>query len=304
MEINNRLLNLLNSVIGKPGTVSKNNELMYECPFCDTSKKKLQVNVTTQQWHCWVCDAKGRLIYTLLKKLRSAKSAFQELNQIYKNTSFRSKKDESFIVTLPEEFLPLTEFTDSIQFLHARNYLEKRNITDDDIIRYNIGYCTGGEYKDRIIIPSYDENGLLNYFVARSYYNKAFMKYKNPPAPKDTVIFDLYINWNMPVILCEGVFDAIAIKRNAIPLLGKTVQDALLQKMINRHVSEVTVILDADAKDTLIKVCDKLMRHNINVSTVMLDNGDPSDLGYKTMLFAIEKRTVMNEYDLIRQRIL
>lgn len=56
------------------------------------------------------------------------------------------------------------------------------------------------------------------------------MKYKNPPAPKDTVIFDLYINWNMPVILCEGVFDAIAIKRNAIPLLGKTVQDALLQK--------------------------------------------------------------------------
>ena len=130
------------------------------------------------------------------------------------------------------------------------------------------------------------------------------MKYKNPPAPKDTVIFDLYINWNMPVILCEGVFDAIAIKRNAIPLLGKTVQDALLQKMINRHVSEVTVILDADAKDTLIKVCDKLMRHNINVSTVMLDNGDPSDLGYKTMLFAIEKRTVMNEYDLIRQRIL
>ena len=154
MEINNRLLNLLNSVIGKPGTVSKNNELMYECPFCDTSKKKLQVNVTTQQWHCWVCDAKGRLIYTLLKKLRSAKSAFQELNQIYKNTSFRSKKDESFIVTLPEEFLPLTEFTDSIQFLHARNYLEKRNITDDDIIRYNIGYCTGGEYKDRIIIPS------------------------------------------------------------------------------------------------------------------------------------------------------
>lgn len=74
--------------------------------------------------------------------------------------------------------------------------------------------------------------------------------------------------------------------------------------MINRHVSEVTVILDADAKETLVKVCDKLMRHNINVSTVMLDKGDPSDLGYKTMLFAIEKRTVMNEYDLIRQRIL
>ena len=102
MEINNRLLSLLNSVIGKQGTVSKNNELMYECPFCDTSKKKLQINVSTQQWHCWVCDAKGRLVYTLLKKLKAAKSAFQELNQIYKNTSFRSKKEESFIVILPE----------------------------------------------------------------------------------------------------------------------------------------------------------------------------------------------------------
>ena len=119
MEINNRLLSLLNSVIGKQGTVSKNNELMYECPFCDTSKKKLQINVSTQQWHCWVCDAKGRLVYTLLKKLKAAKSAFQELNQIYKNTSFRSKKEESFIVKLPEEFIPLTEFKDSITFMHA-----------------------------------------------------------------------------------------------------------------------------------------------------------------------------------------
>ena len=81
MEINNRLLSLLNSVIGKQGTVSKNNELMYECPFCDTTKKKLQINVSTQQWHCWVCDAKGRLVYTLLKKLKAAKSAFLDLKK-------------------------------------------------------------------------------------------------------------------------------------------------------------------------------------------------------------------------------
>ncbi len=36
--------------------------------------------------------------------------------------------------------------------------------------------------------------------------------------------FEIFINWNSPIIRCEGMFDAISIKRNAIPLLGKNIQ--------------------------------------------------------------------------------
>ena len=61
-------------------------------------------------------------------------------------------------------------------------------------------------------------------------------KYKNPPMSKDTVGFELFINWNEPIVLCEGVFDAIAIRNNAIPLLGKFLSKTLLKK-ISRKTS-------------------------------------------------------------------
>ena len=49
-------------------------------------------------------------------------------------------------------------------------------------------------------------NGKLNYFVGRDFYAST-LKYKNPPIPKDVIGFDLYVNWSLPIILVEGVFD-------------------------------------------------------------------------------------------------
>ena len=239
----------------------------------------------------------------MVKKLKATKAVYEELSQIYKNTRFSKyeKKKDAF-VKLPEEFIPMAFLkSDSLSYKHAKNYLEKRGITEDDIIKYSIGYCVDGDYGGRIIVPSYDSNGNLNYFVARSFYNSP-LKYKNPPAPKDTVIFDLYINWNMPVVLCEGVFDAMAIKRNAVPLLGKTVQETLLKKLIN-STKEVIVCLDSDAQDTIYKVTEKLLRHGIKVSRVNLTEGDPSDLGFSVMSYALQKSIPVNEYDLIKQKI-
>ena len=304
MEIKQRLLSILNSLIQSNGTDGGKNELLYYCPFCNHHKQKLQVNVITQQWHCWVCDAKGKSIFSLAKKLKAPKSVFTELSQIFKNSkkyTFDSA-EKSKIVKLPDEFFTLRGKNESLSFKHAKAYLEKRNITQEDIIRYNIGYCTDGTYGGRIIIPSYDENGILNYFIARSFYN-SYLKYKNPPVPKDTVIFELYINWKMPIVLCEGVFDAIAIKRNAIPLLGKTVQDKLLKKMINNNVPEVIVALDSDAQSTMINVCDKLIRHGLNVSRTSLKEGDPSSLGFNGMLSELAERSYVTDYDLILQKI-
>ena len=88
-------------------------------------------------------------------------------------------------------------------------------------------------YQNRIIIPSYDSDGQLNYFVGRDFY-KSNMKYKNPPIPKDIIGFDLYVDWDEPIILCEGVFDAMAIKNNSIPLFGKTILPKLYSKIVEK----------------------------------------------------------------------
>lgn len=304
MEIKQRLLSILNSAFNSQGSDGGRDEIVYFCPFCDHHKKKLQVNVVTQQWHCWVCDAKGKSIFSLAKKLKASKAIFSELSQIFKNTNRYSanQKELHKIVQLPKEFISTSVITDSISRRQALHYLHNRKITNSDMIKYNIGYCVDGEYGGRIIVPSYDKYGNLNYFIARSFYNSK-LKYKNPPAPKDTVIFELYINWNMPVVLCEGVFDAIAIKRNAIPLLGKTVQDSLLSKLVSNRVPEVVLSLDADAKEMMSKISKKLLNWNLNVSYVKLEEGDPSDVGFKNMQYALARKTPITEYDLIIQSI-
>ena len=107
----------------------------------------------------------------------------------------------------------------------------------------------------------------------------------------------------MPIILCEGVFDAIAIKRNAIPLLGKTVQDKLLEKLICNNVSEVIVCLDSDALDTSYKVCRQLMSYDINVSKVIIKDGDPADLGYLEMRKQILNKSRVSDLSILKEKL-
>ena len=238
----NKIVNLINRVLGNNGTkLKKLDEYMYWSPFVSHHKKKLQINIKTQKWHCWVSNTGGRTLFQLFKKIGASNQYFDELRELvgdsprYKKTT-DSKADK--VVQLPNEFKPLWNGGDSIVKRHALSYLYKREIDDSDILKYNIGYCDEGLYSNRIIIPSYDSDGTLNFFVGRDFYDGK-MKYRNSPTTKDIIGFDLFINWDEPIILCEGVFDAMAFKRNAIPLFGKTVMKTLQKKIIDFGVKTI-----------------------------------------------------------------
>jgi len=121
-------------------------------------------------------------------------------------------------------------------------YLQRRGITYEDILKYNIGYCDQGLYTNRVIIPSYSEDGQLNFFVGRDIFESK-MKYRNSPTPKDVVGFELFINWDEPIVLCEGPFDAIAIDGVAIGGSNINYQQA---QIINQLDKEVIFVPDQD----------------------------------------------------------
>ena len=181
-------------------------------------------------------------------------------------------------------------------------FLKKRGITEQDIIRYNLGYCTEGQYQNRIIIPSYDENGRLNYFVGRDFYSST-LKYKNPPIPKDVIGFDLYVNWSLPIILVEGVFDAMSVKSNSIPLFGKTILPRLYQKIVEKKVKDIFIVLDSDAFDDAIQITEKFVNEGINVNFVKLDGKDPSDLGYKSMISELDNSLPMDFKQIMEMKL-
>ena len=151
---------------------------------------------------------------------------------------------------------------------HAQAYIKNRGINKHDILQYNIGMCESGLYKNMIILPTYDVEGNLNYFTARSFEQNPYNKYRNPSVSRDIIVNEHFINWNIPVILCEGIFDAIAIKRNAIPLLGKSIQNNLMKKLITSMVDKVYIALDSDAVKQSLRFCEKLMAEGKEVYLV------------------------------------
>lgn len=286
MENSKYILGLLESVLGK-GKPDKNKaDHAFFCPVCKHKKPKLIVNIITGQYNCWTCHpaTKGKSPVTLLKKLEVSPDKIREMKQYFKNDKTSLQDYAPTKVSLPEEFIPLsiTPKGINLEYRHAMAYLRKRNINENDIKKYNIGYCASGRYRNRIVVPSYDKSGQLNYFIARSFEKDPFLKYDAPSCSKTEIIgFEYLINWKVPVILCEGSFDAIAIKRNAIPLFGKSIPKALMLKLAESEVKTVYIALDNDALKESISYTETLINMGKDVYLIELNGKDPSELGFQ-----------------------
>ena len=278
-----KIVNLLNRVLKSQGQqLTKENEYMWWSPFVNHHKPKLQVNVKNGKWHCWVSGQGGHNLFQLLKKVKASKKEFGELKELSDDFSFEyvPTKQQNKDVKLPEEYKPMWVKSNSPIYKHALKYLKSRNISEDDMIKYSIGYCEEGLYSNRIIIPSYDEEGKLNFFVGRDIFDSK-LKYRNSPTPKDIIGFELFVNWKEPILLVEGALDAISTKINSIPLFGKTIMNSLKRKILEKKVKTLYVALDNDAVKDSMKIVEELMNEGIKVHMIKMTEKDPNDIGYE-----------------------
>ena len=283
---NRQLINLLESILGSSKT--SGNESTFSCPYCNHHKKKLVINTVTEKWHCWVCGVKGIGVERIFKKL-GAFDKISKLKNISKIKITTKSKEKNEHVSLPIEFIPLVNGSPSSpEFRNAARYIKSRGLTKIDVLRYNIGYCESGPYSGMVIIPSYDEEGILNYFVGRSYYNTDF-KHKNPKVSKDVIGLELLVNWNKSINICEGVFDAITIGENSIPIFGKFLPKKLKAKIKEKKVKKVNIVLDNDARKEAIELCEYLMSEEIDVRMVDIpEDSDPNEMGREKIKNLIE----------------
>lgn len=310
--LNQPLIALVNSVLGTGKPTSKGN-YAYVCPFHTSNppgKKNLEINMLENEngehkWHCWGCNAKGKKIHQIFKKLKVHPDKIIELSKIEKYFdphNIQQYTNEK--VELPKEFKPLTNIQKTdIVGRHALKYVKNRGLTQEDIIKYNIGYCETGPYKNMIIIPSYNENGELNYFTGRPFEDKPKIKYKNPSTTRNIIPFEIFINWDLPIILCEGPFDAIAIKRNVIPLLGKNIQSNLMKKIIKSSVDKIYIALDKDAQKQALSFCENLLNEGKEVYMLDLQDKDPSSIGFTNFTNLIQETYPLTFSDLLRKKL-
>jgi len=246
---------------------SSKGQISFDCPVCDDERHKgnLEVNYFNHVFKCWSCgeenEMKGHL-GKLFDKFANKKQ--KKLYKFLRPEELEVKEVKKPKLKLPESFVL---FKDSPKVYPVRrqayNYLSSRGITDEMIDRYGIGFCDKGSHAGRIVVPSYDSKGDLNYYVARSWDKHTKAKYKNPEAEKNKIIFnESLIDWNSDIYLTEGVFDMFFLK-NSIPLLGKFLSESLFQKLYNESKGNIIVALDGDAWVDARKIYDELNGGNL-----------------------------------------
>ena len=306
--INELLVSLVSRVLGEGKMTARGNRAFY-CPLCNHHKPKLEINFTDNKkghhpWHCWVCNEKGKFLNTLFKKVKALPEHFLEFKSLVK-TGYQVKDVEvvKSNLKLPEEFIPITTNDKNIIGRQAWSYLKNRGITIEDIEKYNIGYCEYGKYTKMIIIPSYDKNGQLNYYTGRSFEKDPYIKYKNPEASRNIIPNEHLINWNLPLVICEGMFDAIAIKRNAIPLLGKNIQSELMKKIVTSTIEKIYIALDTDAMKQTLKFAEEFMNEGKEVYLIDLKDKDPSEMGFNNFTNLIQNTFPLTSYQLMERKL-
>jgi DNA primase len=247
----------------------------FNCPsaYCRKDKDKFNLSYNSKDFifKCWKCKYKGYVhkivddygskddidkLSLLLPKINQTKS---------ENYTKKELAGDNITCDLPEGFRSLTKKHDSKYYKLALQYLINRGINEDIIKKYNIGYTESGPRKYRIIIPSYNINGEVNYYEARAYMSFVKPSYLKPKEPHKTdIIFNAKnINFDLPVYLVEGVFDMFPLY-NAIPLLGKDISELLLSKLL-KHKTKVILCLDEDAVKDSIAIYNMLESYGIDV---------------------------------------
>jgi len=267
-------------------------EFLFHCPKCKHHKKKLSLNFDKNVFKCWICDYVGKDIGRLVYSYGNSdtKSQWRTLTGVVDFSEVDEVEDEKIVVKLPEEFISLTSKQVNPLSIMVRQYLKSRGLTRDDLVWWKMGYCPDGEYGKRIIIPSFDINGEVNYFIARSYTPGDWQRYKNPPAERDFIFNELYLDWNKDITIVEGVFDAI-VAGNAIPLLGSTLRENsyIFQKII-ANCDKVYIALDDDAKSKEFKISDLFRLYGVDVYRIDTAGfGDVGEMDKKT--FQARKKT-------------
>lgn len=276
------VLSILDTLLG-PHQQQTRGEMLYTCPFCNHHKKKLAINVSNGKWHCWVCDVKGSKLFSLLRKIKAPQKYLKALAEILSEGIKFEEDTEETILILPTQYTPLWEPSRDLEYRQAWAYLKSRRVSHEDALKYQLGYCKEGTYSQRIIIPSFDVNGKLNFFSGRSYLPHVSFTYLNPRVNKNIVGFESLISWSLPIIICEGPMDAIAIRRNAIPLFGKTVPSMVVYEILSHEVQDIYLALDKDALRKALNIAKFFMDQDVNVHLVRMEDKDPGEIGFEGM---------------------
>lgn len=237
------------------------------CIFCGDSKKstrKKRFNVDYKNgnpiYHCFNCGVSGNFIelYANVKGLDLDEARKQligfDKDRIVKSLTDKTETRETKELEyenhgyILDDCLKLDSILDShIKKKYHRELVKfhvERKISPK---KFKIFVAYKGKYKNRFIIPIYNEDRKIIYFQGRAMNESVIPKYKNPPTEKSTIIFNQYkFDKNKYIIVAEGLIDAMMIKNQGTAGLGKEISEDFLKLLFPLTDRGIILAFDND----------------------------------------------------------
>jgi len=308
--------------------VDRNGEnISISCPFCNNSNKnklKLVIHIEKGYYHCWVCDKKGSDVSFLVKKINPSFYEESKTFFIKKSTSKfnlnidlscldntyleieEQKIEKEQVLDFPDDFdLLATNFNSKNPNTKAVfNYALSRGINKHKMWLLKLGFSNNARFKRQLIIPSFDEEGEINFYTARKIDAETSdpFKYNNASVKKKNIIFnELLIDWNKELTIVEGPLDLLKTNDNATCLLGSSLtEDMPLFNKIVKNKTKINLALDADVYPKTVHIANMLSSYDIEVKIVdtrsAKDVGDMTIDHFKDILLNKSKKFSKDDY--------
>lgn len=292
------------------------------CPVCaedtgETTKKKLAIRTDNWLTHCWVCGYHGRSVYPLLYKYHP--QLLEEYVSQYNGVGFLGAEalaeaaewEESQKTTLPHGFMLLADWYHNPEapwyVKQAKNYLLGRGISYEDCWYFKLGVTEDPLYKNRVIIPSFNDKGILDFYVGRAVKRGVYPTYFNPKLNREDLVFnELNIDWSQPLTIVEGPFDLMKANQNATCLLGKELADhfRLFRKIVLSNIP-VLLALDANAERETVKIAKLLTSYGVEVRIYRYPpkTKDPGDMTKLSFMSGMQDAMVYTDWDWVKHKL-
>ena len=294
-------LNLIEKACGHTRRSKDGININIECPFCNkkNGKTKLVIRVDNPVFHCWVCNKSGKDVTYLFSRffkryLTEAKELFK-----FKKLAISEEDKEAAEICLPADFELCPNITKGLNpnKLAVKKYAALRGASPHKQWMLKLGASDEGDFIRSLIIPSFDNEGNINFYTCRKIdaMTDSGRKYVNAEVPKSEIIFNEYlIDWSLPLTLVEGPLDLLKTNDNATCLLGSHLgENFKLFQQIVKHKTDVYLALDYDAYWKAQDIAKLLASYDINVWIVKADKtrdvGDMSEEEFKERLDNAEK---------------
>lgn len=267
---------------------AENPQFLCPNPNCSSHEKdklKLSLNVETGKHNCWVCGFRGNNILNLVNRInpKYAHTARKIWNITHENEILSEETTPVVDLQLPGEVVPLFLESNNSDVKSAQAYLETRGIDKRDCLQWNLCLYRDAYGRNRILVPSFDSENKLNFWATRLFeaHDTFPVKYWISDVNRTEIIWNEYrINWNKPLILVEGTFDAMRVGGNVTALLSNTLSStSLLYERIYRNKTPVVIMLDNDARDRAERLAyDLSWLTQVQVWTLPREFKDPSEV--------------------------